>query len=99
MIQLTTPTHRFRLKLNTDQIEAVRISYAQNENVLLVKTLEDCTIDGQVITVKLSQEDTNEFTAGIPITIQLNVKTVDGSRLTSRKFTIQLADNQDKTYM
>lgn len=99
MIERTTPTHSFSLPISADRIAAVRITYAQGGVVVLQKETVDCVLDGRMIRVTLSQDDTAKFRAGTPVVLQLNVKTVDGKRLASRQFTVACDDNLDDGVM
>ena len=84
MIRGTTPTHVFRLPVSADTVKAVRIVYAQNNAVKLQKCNEDCTMEGNTVTCKLSQEDTFLFADGECILVQVRVLTNEGEALASR---------------
>ena len=75
----TTPTHRFTLPFDTDTITAIEITYCQNGVVILQKETNDCTKDGRVITVKLSQEDTFKFAPSVNVEVQIRVMGDDGT--------------------
>ena len=77
----TTPIHIFKHKLNPNVISKVRIIYSQNDQKVLVK--EDCTVQEDTITVKLTQEDTLKFDYKKPVEIQVRVLTVSGDCPTS----------------
>lgn len=76
MIRGTTPTHTFSLPFGTDMIKAIEIAYAQNDTVLLTKSNADCTLAGNNVTVKLTQEDTFLFADGACVEVQVRVLTV-----------------------
>lgn len=61
MIRGSTPTHTFELPFDVKYIKDGRISYMQDGAVVLEKQIDDCTLEGQVITVKLTQEETLLF--------------------------------------
>lgn len=61
MIRGTTPTHTFTLPFDSTGITKLSIAYAQGGRVVLEKTLPDCNIKGNVITVSLTEEDTLKF--------------------------------------
>ena len=75
MIKGTTPTHTFSMPFGEEMIKAIEICYAQNGEVMLSKGIEDCTIEGNTISVKLSQEDTLEFAEGVCVEIQIRILT------------------------
>lgn len=99
MRRTTTPTHTFTLEIDPTTITALNITYAQSYDVcgctdadtetqiVLVKTLDDVTIDGYDISVKLTQEETNLFTEDTPVKIQLHAM-VDEDSLVSDILTI-----------
>lgn len=83
MIRGTTPTHIFSLPFEASIIADLRIIYAQNGEEKVVKKLEDCTADGQTITVTLSQEDTFKFDCSKTVQLQVRVLTLGGEALSS----------------
>lgn len=84
MIRGTTPTHTFDLPFDTTIIRKLRIIYAQNDVVILTKGLEDCTIEGNTVIVKLTQEETLKFDAHAVAEIQIRVLTHANDALASK---------------
>ena len=84
----TTPEHTFTLPFDTSTIAAVRIIYEYNDNEIVVKTKDDCTLDGKDIKVKLSQEDTLKFICNTTIKVQVRILTVDGEAIASDVMTV-----------
>lgn len=78
MRQGTTPTHTFRLPFDVSILSRVRIIYAQNGRVVLVKTGGDVTLSGNTAETKLTQEDTLSFSSSYPVEIQVRVLTLAG---------------------
>ena len=84
MRRTTTPTHTFECDIDPSTISALNITYAQSfevcgcteedkeTKIVLVKTLEDVTIEENTIKVKLTQLETNKFVSDIPVEIQLH---------------------------
>jgi hypothetical protein len=79
----TTPTHTFILPFDTGQVKSVRIVYAQADKVVLVKITDNCTLEGNTVTCKLSQKDTLGFDDMKNVNIQLRVLLHDGTALAS----------------
>ena len=77
MIRGTTPTHTFNIPFEASDIEAARIIYAQNDKEIFTKTVADCSLNGNSISVKLTQEETFLFNCNYPVQIQLRVKLKD----------------------
>jgi hypothetical protein len=78
IIQGTTPEHEFTLPFDTSLIKELRISYGQKGREVIVKYDEDCTLDKDVIKVRLSQEDTFLFSSSSNVSVQIKVLTNSG---------------------
>lgn len=84
MIRGTTPTHIFKVPLDPSTLTAALISYAQNDQVVLEKKLNACTLGDGSISVTLTQEETLLFDCHLPVQVQLRVLTADGRALATR---------------
>ena len=84
MIQGTTPTHAFKVPIDTAIISNVRITYAQNGSVVLTKEKEDCKMGENLVSVKLTQEETFNFDEELPVDIQIRILTTGGDALASK---------------
>ena len=83
MIKGTTPTHIFTIPFDTSVLDKVKITYAQNDAIVLTKTTENCALEENKISVTLTQEDTFAFDHKKAVEIQLRVLTKNGEVLTS----------------
>ena len=83
MIRGTTPTHEFTLPFDTSEIDDLRISYGQCDKEIVVKTRDDCRLDGNTVYVTLTQEDTFSFDCKKAIMIQVRVLKMDGCVLST----------------
>ncbi len=81
MMQGTTPTHRFTIPFDASFVRRVRVSYSQNGTCVLIKEDPECHVEGNVIELKLSQEETLKFDEFSSVLIQVRVLTVDGDAL------------------
>lgn len=88
MRQGTTPTHTFTLPFNTEVISKVRVLYAQNGKLKIVKTEADAVMDGNTVSVKLTQEDTFLLRTSFTTDIQLRALTQNRDSLVSKIFTV-----------
>ena len=89
----TTPEHTFTLPFTVPEGSTIRIVYAQNEQVILEKTTEACSVTGDKIKVRLSDDETLRFDCSLhyvygryqpyPVEIQIGVKTPSGDKLWS----------------
>lgn len=83
MRRLTTPEHKFTLQTDPSAISKVRITYAQNNAIVLTKQDGDVSLNGNVATVKLTQDETKKFIADKEVEIQVRVLTLGGDALAS----------------
>lgn len=84
MIRGTTPTHIFRLPIEADTIRKLRITYSQGRKTVLEATEADCTMTGQEIRFRLTQEDTLLFTPLVAVELQIKVLTTDDNVMASK---------------
>lgn len=84
MVKGTTPKHIFRVKIDTTLIKTVKITYSQDNKVVLSKRTEDCTLENGAIIARLAQEDTFLFDCNSLVTIQVRVLTFGGDALRSK---------------
>lgn len=93
----TTPTHNFTLPFTVPEGSCIRIVYAQNEQIILEKTTETCTVSDKCVTVRLTDAETLRFDCSphyhngrhepYPVEIQIGVKTPHGDKLWSEIIT------------
>lgn len=79
----TTPTHTFTLPIDTNILSKVRVNYSQNGKIIINKTEADCGLQGNNVTVKLSQDDTFKISENSLVEIQIRVKTLGGDVIKS----------------
>lgn len=83
MIRGTTPTHIFKLPIDTSTIRQLRVTYVQYGKTVLEVTEAGVTMDGQEVRYRLSQEDTLQFKLPAQVEVQIKVLTADGSVMAS----------------
>ena len=83
MMRGTNPTHIFTLPIHVEMIKKVRIIYKQNGKILFVKENNDCTLENNTITTKLTQENTLAIDHKRPVEVQVRVLTIDDESLVS----------------
>ena len=93
MTQATTPTFILTLPNSVDlsQTENVYFTLRQN-NVSIQKSTDDLVIEGQTVSVFLSQLDTLQLTAGTA-QMQLNWTYNNGSRACSNIVSVNVTEN------
>lgn len=92
MIKGTTPTHIFTLPFDTGMIKTIQVAYAQGGVVMLTKGNADCTFDQNMVSVRLSQEDTFLFAENACVEVQVRVLTMEGEALASGIMRIRCKD-------
>lgn len=90
MIRGTTPTHTFKLPFDTEMVRNAMVIYAQNDVVVLEKEAQDCAMQGDEISVTLSQNDTLKFDCHSKVQIQLRVLTMGGDALASDVYVVSV---------
>lgn len=92
MRRLSTPTHTFTLDIDMMIVKTIRIVYAQGDSVILVKYGDDAQINGNTVSVRLTQEETKLFSASSSVQIQVDVLTTDGDALHSDIIKVSVSD-------
>lgn len=84
----TTPTLTFGLPFPPSSLAVAYITFAQQGETVLEKTLDDCEQEDNYLKLALSQEDTLRLQDGGPgVRIQLRVRFYDGSAMASDMIT------------
>lgn len=93
MIQATTPTFILTLPDTVDLTVIEHMYFSLEQGAIeLLKTDDDLAIDGQTVSVYLTQADTAQFNTGKAL-IQLNWTYADGSRACSNIVTVNVGLN------
>lgn len=71
VVRGTTPTFTLTLPFNAEAITILSVAFAQNEKVLINKTLNDVLIAGKQITITLTENETLLFEDKSEIELQL----------------------------
>lgn len=99
MRRLTTPEHKFTLQIDPSVISKIRITYAQNNAIVLTKKNDDVSLDGNVARVKLTQDETKKFVADKDVEIQVRVLTLGGDALASEIIKVDVQKVLDEEVM
>ena len=83
----TTPTHTFTIPFDSASVSDALIVYAQNDKEILRKTVSHCHMDGNTLSVELTQEETFKFSCNKKVQIQVRVLTTEGKALASNVIT------------
>ena len=93
MTQATTPTFILTLPNSVDLSEAANVYFTlKQNNVEIEKKTSDLQIDGQTVSVFLSQIDTLQLTAGTA-QMQLNWTYENGGRACSNIVSVNVTEN------
>lgn len=92
MYRGTTPTISLTVTGISDlQLHSAYLTINQGR-FSLEKTLDDMTINTDVLTVTLTQEETLKFTGGLPAKIQLRCLTKGGVAYATKIITVQIEE-------
>lgn len=72
MYRGTTPTFKFTLEFDASTIELLNIAMAQNGEVKISKNKSDCTLDGNTVSVTLTEAETLDLEEGT-LSMQLRI--------------------------
>ena len=90
MIRATTPTHRFTLPFDYNTyVKKILITYSQSGEIVLEKKENDVQIDGNIVSYKLTQEETKLFSNGY-VSVQVRVLTLNNEALASEKYSMHI---------
>ena len=93
MIRGTTPKLTFNLPIDTSTLKNVYVTFAdQDKNVLLEKETAECQLSDKSIAVKLTQEETLEFTGRQSVLVQLRMTDTAGEAFASKIYTVHVDD-------
>lgn len=92
MIRATTPTHIFTFPFSVnDYLSKILVTYSQNNKIILEKTLEDLTIEGNTGSYTLTQEETLLFSVGNTVQLQVRALTANSKAIASPIYNISVA--------
>ena len=69
----TTPTHIFTLPFDASLVTDVRVLYSQGGKIYIRKCMEDCSLSGNKVTLKLTREETMSLQGNSFLSIQIEV--------------------------
>lgn len=92
MYRGTTPVLNFKFPFNIDTLQDVYVTFEQKCGVNYDKTLEDSQVQGDTLTITLSQQDTLRLKHDRPLMIQIRAKTPDGTALASHIITVDVKE-------
>lgn len=93
MIRGTTPTLHFNLPFSASIIKSAEIvlKYSDyNKEVVIEKTLSDCTLGETSIEATLTQEETLQLPAPATVKVQLRILTTDDTALATEIYNISV---------
>lgn len=96
MYRVTTPTHTFKLPIDTSDCSVILLDYKQDKTTLTKKyengtTPAGMTLDEDQVIQVLTQEETKKFKKGF-VNIQIRVLTNSGKSYASQWFTSVVND-------
>lgn len=94
MYRGSTPTFTFEIPFESPEMDKrlSLISFEQDDELVLEKTLNDCEIESNRYLLTLSQEESLLFKEGKAIA-QINIITVEGKRLVTQELKFKVSRN------
>lgn len=97
MYQASTPTHTFTFSEDINLLfKDITVTYLQNKKIILEKTLKDFTVNGNVLSLDLTQEETIMFSPFAEVRIELLPITENGKVLPKVFDNIPVEEIQNK---
>ena len=96
MYKYTTAPFTFNLPVEISTLSEVRISFCQNNKVLITKALNNCTTNTKQLNITLTQEETALFDSQYAGQVQLRVKTTNNEVFNSEVFNFDVKKSFDK---
>ena len=75
----TTPTLTFNLPFNVEDIHYCEIYFSQNDELVFEKTMDDCVLEDNTLSVTLTQADTLNLDEEEKAEIQIRFVFIDGT--------------------
>lgn len=92
MIRGTTPTHIFRLPIDTGTIKELRITYRQLGHTVLEKTEADVETQAETVQFTLTQEEALLFRASYKVDLQVKVLLAGGAVMASKIMPVSVSE-------
>lgn len=95
----TNPSYTYRIPSEFEgQVTKMRFVIRQRDGVKVIKTEKDkgVKIEGNLVTIPLTQEDTFRLNAKLPAERQLRIKTKAGDAFKTRPDTFTISDCLDR---
>lgn len=87
MIKGTTPTLEFELPFEVALVKNAYVTLSQKGVIVINKQIKDCECQSNILSVKLTQEDTIRLNATDIVEIQIRVLTANDDALASEIWT------------
>ena len=87
IIRGTTPTVEYELPFDTSILSEAFVTFSQGGETVIEKEIGDCILTDNLLSVKLSQEDTLKLVTKKIVEIQVRMKTADGDVVSSDIYT------------
>lgn len=78
-----TPRHEFTVPFDVSLLKQFKVTYSQKDKIVLEKHIEDFNINGNTLSIVLTQEETFLFDDDANIEIQARALTMGGDAIPS----------------
>lgn len=74
-----TCKNTFRFPYTEEEVTAIYITYQQNDETIVEKTIDNCTFADGTVSVKLTQEESLKFDEDAIVRIQIRCRLTNGA--------------------
>lgn len=92
----STPKHSFELPFPASELAVAYVTYTQDGHLMLEKELSDFQQEGNVVSYRLTQEETLRFKEGRPVRLQFDFRSHSGVRAPSDIITLTVGETHIK---
>ena len=92
----TTPTYAWKIPFDVSMIDAARVTFKQGNKTVLEKDTADLVLEGNKVSVTLTQEETFLFNMSGSIRVQLRTRTKAGQVLKTQVIALTPTECLDK---
>ena len=90
-----TLTQTFRMPCSLDGLDDVSMTWKQGAKIVLRKALEDFTVDGNMLRIKLTHLETLAFEEGVQVTAQAKLRYVNEDRVITTRVSFSVEGPQE----
>lgn len=92
MKRVTTPKLCFTIPFDKSFVKRIRLTFKQNDKIVLIKEDEQLQWDDKGIFIKLTQKETKSFSAAALLRAEIHILTIDNDSIKSDPISIRVEE-------